>query len=932
MAKIDKLIINSAYQEPKEHWKYDLNSQSFKRMPGRRPAGYFIAGQGSNAYNDIGEFKELPLVNEIRKKVKAWREAKYPGVTGITQKLLEFWNDDEARTNPFFWCQHDAMETLIWLVEAPPALRTGITISGDGSAFQRICTKLCTGGGKTTVMAMLIAWQICNKVTYPQDKRFSKYVFIVAPNLTVKSRLQVLHTGGNDNYYTQFNIVPPGLRDKLRQGKVIINNWQSLAWESEEAIKKKRGVDKRGAKSDEAYVREVLGEMARERNILVINDEAHHAWRKNPEIKAKLSREAKAAEREATIWISGLDRIHKARGIRACYDFSATPFAPSGKKNDEEALFGWIVSDFGLNDGIESGLVKTPRVVVRDDAIPDAESFRSKLYHIYRDETVKDDINRAEKPEIPLPDLVTQAYYLLGKDWHETFKEWQESGIPVPPVMITVANRTETAARIKHAFEHTKRIPVDELCDPKHILHIDSKVLADAEEIALDEPTPDTPEDDVGTGRKRSKKNIAKELRAKVDTVGQRGKPGEQIRNVISVGMLSEGWDAKTVTHILGLRAFTSQLLCEQVVGRGLRRTSYDRDIDLFTHFTPEYVNIFGIPFSFLPHESDDSPVPKPSQPKTQIEPLKEKIQYAISFPNIIRIDHVFKPVLSVNIDKIDTLELEASDTRLRADLAPVVDGKTDLAKCTEIDLEKLEKDLRMQRIIFDTANEVYGLTKSAWQSGGTKFALIGQVIRLVEQYIASDTIKINPPLFKTEPLRRRILLMMNMNRIVQHLWNFIKLEQTERLEPVFDAGKRVRSTGDMATWYTSKPCWITKHSHISHCVFDSMWEATESYRLENNPNVEAWVKNDHLGFEIVYVFDGVVRKYFPDFLVRLVGGNMLVLETKGQEKRQDIAKRDALKEWVKAVNEYGEFGQWCSDVSYNVADVDGIIQKWMKS
>lgn len=402
MPGIDQLIINSAFREPTQHWKYNHQMQSFAKEPGRRPAGYFIAGQGTNQYNDIGEFIELPLVNRIRPRVKAWREAGYPGVTGVTKKLLEHWNDNDARQYQFFFCQMDAMETLIWLAEAPDAEKVGIDIPGDGGAFRRICTKLCTGGGKTTVMAMLIAWQVCNKVTYPQDRRFSKNVFIVAPGLTVKSRLQVLQTGGDENYYAQFSVVPVGLMDKLRQGKIRIVNWQMLSWDSEDAIKKCKSVDKRGAKSDEAYAREVLGDMANAQNLLVINDEAHHAWRKNPEIKVKLTKEQKEQEDEATIWVSGLDRINRARRILACYDFSATPFAPSGKRNDEEALFGWIVSDFGLNDGIESGLVKTPRVVVRDDSIPDVETFKSKLYHIYADETVKDDINRPAAPEEPL--------------------------------------------------------------------------------------------------------------------------------------------------------------------------------------------------------------------------------------------------------------------------------------------------------------------------------------------------------------------------------------------------------------------------------------------------------------------------------------------------------------------------------------------------
>lgn len=924
MAGIDQLIINSAYREPACHWKYDLNGQNFLQEPGRRPAGYFVAGQGSNQYNDIGQFVELPLVNRIRPRVKAWREANYPGVTGVTKKLLEHWNDKDARPYPFFFCQMDAMETLIWLTEAPEADRVGIDVPGDGGAFRRICTKLCTGGGKTTVMAMLITWMVCNKAAYPQDKRFSKYVFIVAPGLTVRSRLQVLQTGGEDNYYTQFGVVPVGLTDKLRQGKVLITNWQALAWENSESVRRRKSVDKRGAKSDEAYVREVLGDLANAQNLLVINDEAHHAWRKNPENKGKLTKEQKEAEQQATIWINGLDRIHKTRHILTCYDFSATPFAPSGKKNDEEALFSWIVSDFGLNDGIESGLVKTPRVVVRDDATPDTANFRSKLYHIYADDTVKNNIKQASRPAEPLPDLLMQAYQLLGKDWQVLYKAWKDAGQVVPPVMITVANRTETAARIKYTFDHG-RISVPELCVPELTIHIDSKTM---EEMESTTPQISIPDEDGGE-RKISKKDAAAILRETVDTVGQKGKRGEQIRNVISVGMLSEGWDAKTVTHILGLRAFSSQLLCEQVVGRGLRRTSYDlaEGSDMFT---PEYVNIFGIPFSFLPHESDEQGTPPVTPPKTQIEVLRERAKYEISWPNIIRLDHVFKPKLSVDLNKIDTLELDAADTRLRADLSPIIDGKPDLTKWAEIDLQKLNAGIRMQRIIFEASGQVYEQMKSSWQRESTKYALLGQIIRLVEKYLKSGAVIINPPLFNTDPIRQRIIYMMNMNKIVQHLWSFIKMEQTQQIMPVFDPNKRICSTGDMPTWFTSKPCFITQHSHISHCVFDSAWESTESYVIEKSPHVAAWAKNDHLGFEITYVYDGVVRKYFPDFLIRLNNGKILVLETKGQETQRDKKKRMALAEWISAINGLAEYGEWCNDVSYNVADVDGIIQRYI--
>lgn len=418
-ATIDELIINSPFEEPQEHWHYDRATRLFDRVKGRRPAGYVVATEGSKSFDDPGQFVPIPLVNQIRPRVSAWRERGYPGVTSITKRLLEYWRDpEEFEARRFFFCQLEAIETLIWLMEAPPAERVGIEIPGDGGEFVRQCCKMATGTGKTIVMAMTVAWHILNKVTYPQDTRFSKNVLVIAPGLTVRNRLAVLQPAADGNYYEAFRIVPPALMDRLRQGKVLVRNWHALAWESEEQIKRRRSVDKRGVKSDEAYTRDVLGEMANAKNILVINDEAHHAWRVNWEAVGKniRARDLKDSAEEATVWIGGLDRLNKTRGILMCYDFTATPFTPSGKKSGEEALFDWIVSDFGLNDAIESGLVKTPRVVVRDDAVPDAKTYKSRLYHIYNDPEVKDDLNRRAKPEEPLPDLVLNAYYLLGYD------------------------------------------------------------------------------------------------------------------------------------------------------------------------------------------------------------------------------------------------------------------------------------------------------------------------------------------------------------------------------------------------------------------------------------------------------------------------------------------------------------------------------------
>ncbi len=925
--KIDHLIINCPYEEPKCHWYYEREKRTFDKRDGRRPAGYIIATPDSKSFDDPGIFVELPLVNQIRSRVKTWRDNGYPGVTGITKRLLEHWFDENQREYQFFFCQLEAIETLVWLIEAPASEKVGIDIPKDGE-LMRLCSKMATGSGKTVVMAMLIAWQVLNKVTYPQDTRFSKYILAIAPGLTVKERLKVLQPFGKGNYYDEFGVVPAGLIEKLRQGKVRILNWHKLGWESEEQIARKRSVDKRGPKSNEAYVREVLGDIAKARNIVVINDEAHHAWRYNPQAHGKYMRmrDMKDSAEEATIWVGGLERIHKVRGILNCFDFSATPFAPSGKRTSQETLFGWVISDFGLNDAIESGLVKTPRVVVRDDALPDTKTYRSKLYHIYQDPTVKDDINRKAEPEEPLPDLVRNGYYLLGIDWLKTAEKWEEAGQPTPPVMISVANTTHTAARIKYAFDH-KRIHIDKLCNQEQILHIDSKVLemAEAQEEAIS-PVGATKEneDEEKPKKKLTKAELAEQLREVVDTVGKRGEPGEQIQKVISVGMLSEGWDAKTVTHIMGLRAFTSQLLCEQVVGRGLRRTSYT-DFDESGFYKPEYVNIFGVPFTFLPHEEQDGPPPPPPTAKTAIEPADEKKEFEIRWPNVIRIDRVYRPQLSLNWEKLQPLELNAFETAQIAELAPIIDGKPDVTKISQIDLEKLGREQRMQRIVFEVARDNYEQIQKNWK--GNKEYLLAQLIRIVQQFISKGKIQITPSLFHQDEFRRRIIITLNMNKVVQHIADAIRHDNVETLEPVFDRHNPIRSTGNMRTWYTGKPCEYTKKSHINSCVYDSTWEVTESFHLDNSENVRSWVKNDHIGLEILYTFKGVVRKYRPDFIVQLQRRDFLVLEVKGRDSQEDNTKRTFLDEWVRAINEKGGFGKWSWAVSYNPSDLPELLQ-----
>lgn len=924
MSAPKSLIINSAYERPMQHWQ-QVREGSLKLAAERRPAGYEIF----DIRNNTRRTETLALVNSIRERVDAWREVTYPGITSVTRGLLEHWYDRSARQFPFYFCQLEAIETLIWWIEAPTEYKQGIQIPGDGGEWERLCNKMATGSGKTTLMAMIITWQVLNALTYPKrNKHFSRTVFVVAPGLTVKDRLRVLYTGEPDNYYDAFGLCPSeALRQKLNQAEILIENWHSLM-----PLKQtERSVVKKGGESDEAFTRRVLGKLAAFRDIVVINDEAHHAYRIPADIKVKKSDDFDPEE--ATRWIEGLDRVHKTRRIQRCFDLSATPFAPTGKANTEAGLFDWIVSDFGLNDSIESGLVKTPRVVVRDDALPDAGTLRPKLYHLYRDAEVSEDINRrGAQPHEALPALVQKAYTLLGADWREARRLWKEAGHASPPVMLTVCNRTETAARVENYFNKGDA-HWPELLSPERTLRVDSKVLEKAEigETAGSDKDYEArlkaiveaaaiPEE-----RKERLRGLTKEelLRELVDNVGKRGAAAQDLQNVVSVAMLSEGWDAKNVTHIMGLRAFTSQLLCEQVIGRGLRRVSYDTDENGL--FGPEYVNVFGVPLSIFQDVGEGGDAPPPPRPSMQVESLPERNAFEIRWPNVVRVDAVVKPVLSVDWDRVEPLSLDPAQTPISAEIAPALGGATDWNRIHVIDLEQLPEEFRLQRLTFKAARKAFDELRTKFS--GNREYLVFQLIRLVEQFFAADKLVI-PSLFHQEPLRRRILLALNIDLVVQHLLRFVREQNFERIEPVFDEEYPIGSTRYMRTWYTTKLCTPTRRSQISHVVADSAWEQHAANVLESSPLVEAYAKNDHLGFQIYYLWNGARRRFLPDFLIRLANGKTLVLEIKGESSEQDRAKRSALDAWVRAVNTKGGFGPWASDVVFEPAQMQDIISK----
>jgi len=914
------LIINSAFLEPRQHW-VENPDRTLRIEPTRRPAGYEIIDTRENTRR----LESLPRVDDIRERVRQWRADGWPGTTAVTLALLQHWWDEDAASHrqwPFYFCQLEAVETLIWHVEAEAEYRQGIHVPGDGGGFERLCNKMATGSGKTTVMAMVIAWQVLNALTYPKSPRkYSSAIFLVAPGLTVKSRLQVLMPGHPQNYYDLFALCPSeALRQKLNQAAILIENWHTLMPLKEQ----ERSVVKKGRESDEAFTRRVLGRLANFKDLVVINDEAHHAYRKPADIKvSKADAEALGIDLdEATRWIEGLDRIHKTRRITRCYDLSATPFAPTGRTNTEAGLFEWVVSDFGLNDAIEAGLVKTPRVVVRDDALPNAQTLQPKLYHLYREATVAQDLNRKAEAHEPLPALVQQAYTLLGADWRATATAWAAQGHLSPPVMLTVCNRTETAARVEHYF--TKgHAQWSELHDATRTLRVDSKVLDKAEvgETASANKDYDARLRDVVKAARidpqakdrwlapgTKKEEVLREL---VDTVGKQDQIGQDLQNVVSVAMLSEGWDAKTVTHIMGLRAFTSQLLCEQVIGRGLRRVTYDIDPDTGLYVS-EYVNVFGVPLSVALQPGEGGEPPPPPKPSAQIKALPERQVFEIKWPNILRIDQVVRPQLVVEWSQVPVLRIDPAQVALTADIAPALGGAADWNQIVTIDLEKLPEEFRLQRLVFKAAQKAFERLQDQFK--GQREYLLFQLVRLVETFLSSNKVEI-PSLFHQDPLRQRILFSLHMDAIVGHLMAHVIEQNTLRLEAVFDGDRPVGSTRDMRPWYTTRVAEPTQRSQISHIVVDSGWEKYAANAVEKHPDVAAWAKNDHLGFHILYLWNGTKRKYVPDFLVRYASGKTLVLEIKGEDSPQDQAKRRALDQWVQAVNAQRGFGNWAWDV-----------------
>jgi type III restriction enzyme len=949
---VDQPILNSPFEEPTRYWIYERETRQPVVMAGRRPAGYYFRARRRTDERQLSflaeeQFVQLELVNTIRHRVGEWRGAGYSGVTPITRQLLGHWGRPE-RERKLFFCQREAAETVIWLTEIDAVARRGLQIPQDRpfdeaslargyKPLTRYGLKMATGSGKTVVMAMLIAWSILNKVHNPQDRRFSDAILVVCPNLTVRERLggtlskpdeerapgeepqRALIPGARGNYYQAFDLVPNSLVDMLGQGRIFITNWHAFAPEDDS---RSRGVVQRGPESDKAFASRVLRDLGSKKNILVLNDEAHHAHRPAPYdaeagadyLSAEEKRQLKAEKEQATVWVTGLDRIHAARSISFCVDLSATPFYIQGSGYEEGSPFPWLVSDFGLVDAIESGIVKIPRVPVADDTGQPIPKYFRLWEAINQALPPKERATARRKPK---PEAVVReaegALQQLAGEWKRKFEEWEKQGYHVPPAMIAVCDNTNIARLLYEFIAEQGRVFPELLQNQPGqdvTLRIDSKLLEEAE----------------GATEGVSRQQAAESLRRKVASVGKPGEPGEGVRCVISVGMLTEGWDAHNVTQILGLRAFQSQLLCEQVVGRGLRRINYD-DFSL-----EEYVDVYGIPFEVIPVKKKPSGPSPPGKETTLVQALKEReVQFKLEFPRVEKLVFEVRDRIQVDIDRVEPVTVEPSKepteviARARVGYqtgAPSLAGPGEPVVQTRAEFYD---SVRTQQIQYEIARRVTdALVSSKEFQYRARHLLYPQVLQAVRAYLerrvaygAAD--------------RREIGLEKYVQLIVERLTTAILPEDAGREAALLPVIERFRPRGSTSEvlFRTVRPCRETIKSHISHVVLDTKtWESSAAFYLETSPLVQAYARNDHLDFTIPYEYAGTQHDFLPDFLVRLNDGTALILEVKGQETEQDRAKYEAARRWAKAVTYWGQMGRWTFEVCKEPPMLKSLLAK----
>ena len=972
-------ILNSPYDYPGRHWELDASGQPTQQILDFRRHAEFITpipkprkrkgaaeqqqmvfDEGKGLSTDEQQY-HAAIINGVRQHVDKWRSLPNPNdwrVTPETARLLQHWRHHNFSSLRPFFCQVEAVETAIWLTEvAPTAGKVGkvflehlANANNDANPeIMRLALKLATGAGKTTVMAMLIAWQTINAVRKPQSKRFTRGFLIVAPGLTIRDRLRVLLPNDPNSYYQSRELVPGDMMADLDRAKIVITNYHAFKLRERMELSKGgrsllqgRGDALNTLETEGQMLQRVMPDLMGMKNIMVINDEAHHCYREKPnhaaddDLKGDDKKEAAKNSEAARLWISGIEAVNRKLGVNRVLDLSATPFFLSGSGYAEGTLFPWAMSDFSLMDAIECGIVKLPRVPVADN-IPgeDMPKFRNLWEHI-RTRMPKKGRGKAETLDpLSLPVELQTALQALYGHYEKTYQLWHEAGIRVPPCFIVVCNNTSTSKLVYDFISgfhrenddgsttlENGRLPLfrnfDEHGNPiarPRTLLIDSEQLESGE--ALDKNFHAMAADEIERFRYEMKQrgdhkgaeNITEQdlLREVMNTVGKRDQLGESIRCVVSVSMLTEGWDANNVTHVLGVRAFGTQLLCEQVIGRALRRQSYDLNEEGL--FNVEYADVLGIPFDFTA-----KPVVAPPQPP------RETIQVKAISPD--------RDALEIRFPRVAGYRVELPEERLTAEfnqdsvleLTPDLVGPSItknagiIGEDVDLSLQHLS-DMRRSTLLFHITQR---LLYTKWREPGeeAKLHLFGQLKRITRQWL--DNCLVCKGSTYPAQLMYQELADMACERITAGITRSLVGERP--IKVMLDPYNPVGSTAHVNFNTSKTERWETdaRYCHINWAILDSDWEGEFCRVAESHPKVKTYVKNHNLGLEVPYRYGSETRKYIPDFVVNIDDGHgdddllHLIVEIKGY-RREDAKEKKATMEtyWVPGVNNHSQYGRW---------------------
>ncbi|MEK6371107.1 MAG: DEAD/DEAH box helicase family protein [Acidobacteriota bacterium] len=978
----EKPILNSPYEYPAKHWELDENRQPTNHIIEKRRRADFITpiprakkqkkeqrdlvfDEGKGLSTEQQQYEATSaIINELRVHVERWRSLPSPNqwnVTPETARLLQHWRHHKFGDIRPFFCQVEAVETAIWLTEVAPKLgKEGRKFldyldaarEAANPGLSRLALKLATGAGKTTVMAMLIAWQTINAIRRPNSTKFARGFLIVAPGLTIRDRLRVLQPHDPDSYYRSREIVPADMLADLDRAKIVITNFHAfklketldLSKGGRQLLQGRGGPELQTLETDGQMLQRVMPDLMGLKNVMAINDEAHHCYREKPpdesaegELKGEEKQEAEKNLEAARLWISGLEAVRRKIGLLPVIDLSATPFFLRGSGYAEGTLFPWTMSDFSLMDAIECGIVKLPRVPVADN-IPGNEmpKFRNLWDHIGSKMPKKRRSKAANLDPLSIPVELQTALEALYGHYEKTYELWKTAGITVPPCFIVVCNNTSTSkivydyisGFIRENEDGTSnqvdgRLPLfcnfdehgNQLGKPRTLL-IDSEQLESGERLddnfhamaAVEIERFRREKGDREGGVVRTEDISDEELlREVMNTVGKKDRLGGAIRCVVSVSMLTEGWDANTVTHVLGVRAFGTQLLCEQVIGRALRRQSYELNEEGL--FNVEYADILGIPFDFTA-----KPVVAPPQKP------RETIHVRAISPE--------RDACEIRFPRVEGYRVELPEERLEAEfnddstlvLTPDLVGpsvtRNEGIIGEGVDLTLVHTgDLRQSTLLMNLTKR---LLYTKWRDPGDEpeLHLFGQLKRITRHWLDNHLVCKG----QTFPAQLMYLTLADMacERITAAITR--KHEHERPIRAVLDPYNPTGSTRHVNFNTSKQDRWQTspQKCHVNWCILDSDWEGELCRVVESHPRVRAYVKNHSLGFEVPYRYGSEARRYRPDFIVIVDDGHgdddplHLVVEIKGYRGEDAKDKKSTMETyWVPGVNNLGGYGRW---------------------